>query len=639
MSILSNAGLLSGSAPDVEIPSSSSGYPHHHPGQNAFRTINIDGVSEFVPSGKPNSEGSRPLENGSTHGNNLQGSVYPNDQNFGSARFRDPQVFDHGQGRFAADFGYASGMSRGAGEANNRAFNTFGDEYDFESRQTIDIQGNNFSAPNFSGQYGDFARNNHPIDGRGRAGAVFTSDKSNELKVFNPAWSGHLSNSQPYEQQYFSHMNRNAFFSNKETPAYMNHDIRHGMYTPAFTPPSAPESQRSASGSGPSTGAPSLTIDSKPRGYDSNQARPQGRANAYPGYPSQVAHAYPTGYQTNGGYSDAYAANRMVNVMGPTSQEICDQREDPEKPISPFLKDFKANCKTKRYELKDVYGYIVEFSGDQHGSRFIQGKLETANSDEKEQVFAEVQENALQLMTDIFGNYVIQKLFEHGTQAQKKVLANQMKGRVLYLTTQVYGCRVVQKALEHVLTDQQAGMVRELEGHILPIVENQNGNHVIQKAIERVPGEHILFITDSLKGQIVRLAKHNYGCRVVQRMLEYGQTSVKRSILAELHTSVSSLIADTFGNYVVQHIIRHGEPADRARVVALVQQQLLFYSKHKFASNVVEAAIESAEETQRQEILRGLTGPDQEGHTPVYNLIRDQYGNYVIRKSSVFCKV
>ncbi len=88
---------------------------------------------------------------------------------------------------------------------------------------------------------------------------------------------------------------------------------------------------------------------------------------------------------------------------------------------------------------------MVEFSGDQHGSRFIQQKLETANSDEKDQIFREIQPNAMQLMTDVFGNYVIQKFFEHGNQSQKKILANVMKGRILSLSTQMYGCRVVQK--------------------------------------------------------------------------------------------------------------------------------------------------------------------------------------------------
>lgn len=113
---------------------------------------------------------------------------------------------------------------------------------------------------------------------------------------------------------------------------------------------------------------------------------------------------------------------------------------------SALLEEFRSNSKSnKRYELKDLYSYIVEFSGDQHGSRFIQSKLESANSDEKDQVFREVEPNAVQLMKDVFGNYVVQKFFEHGNQVQKKILGERMKGKMVELSVQVYACRVVQK--------------------------------------------------------------------------------------------------------------------------------------------------------------------------------------------------
>lgn len=94
---------------------------------------------------------------------------------------------------------------------------------------------------------------------------------------------------------------------------------------------------------------------------------------------------------------------------------------------------------------QDIYGFVVEFSCDQHGSRFIQQKLETANSDEKERVFQELRREAITLMKDVFGNYVVQKFFEHGDLIQKKILAHEMKGQVLELSTGMYGCRVVQK--------------------------------------------------------------------------------------------------------------------------------------------------------------------------------------------------
>ena len=299
---------------------------------------------------------------------------------------------------------------------------------------------------------------------------------------------------------------------------------------------------------------------------------------------------------------------------------------------SPLLEDFRMNGKTKKYELKDIYDHIVEFSGDQLGSRFIQHKLEVANSDEKDRVFNEIARDSRQLMTDVFGNYVIQKMFEHGSQSQKKVLANHMKGHVYALSTQTYGCRVVQKALEHILTDQQASLIKELDGCVLKVVENQNGNHVIQKAIERIPGEHVQFIVDAHRGHVHYLSKHAYGCRVIQRMLEHCQPRAKRQILDELHLNVGDLIQDAFGNYVVQHVIVNGEPQDRKPVIDKVQSRLLENAMHKFASNVVEKALDYAEADQCRAMLQTLTSRDENGQSQIIRLLGHEYGNYVIRE-------
>lgn len=299
---------------------------------------------------------------------------------------------------------------------------------------------------------------------------------------------------------------------------------------------------------------------------------------------------------------------------------------------SPLLEDFRQNYKTRQYELGDIYGHIVEFSGDPHGSRLIQQQLEVATGEEKEQVFREVIGEARQLMTDLFGNYVIQKMFEHGSQSQKKALANTMKGHVLALSTQMYGCRVVQKALEHVLTEQQASLVRELDGHVLRAVEDQNGNHVIQRAIEFVPGEHIQFIVDTHLEHMHYLSKHAYGCRVIQRLLEYCRPEPKRAVLNQLHGHIDDLIVDAFGNYVVQHIIVKGEVQDRRCVVERITSRLVENSMHKFASNVVEKALDYADDAQRRVMLSKLTAVDENGHSHVLTLLMHQYGNYVIRK-------
>ena len=435
---------------------------------------------------------------------------------------------------------------------------------------------------------------------------------------------------------------RSMSFDERGSPSPATSDRHQSLNSPFYsttaTPPTGPGSIRSGSGD--------ANANFETNGYvpvlDRQLRAPYQLEEQYTTpNPLRSRHPFSQPFEFNG-YATSLGLNPLASAYtaplfggaAPASFRYPSRELDPSQIIrSPILEDFRTNHKTnKRYELKDIYSHVVEFSGDQHGSRFIQQKLETANSDEKDQIFAEIQPNSLQLMTDVFGNYVIQKLFEHGNQAQKKVLANQMKGHVLPLSTQMYGCRVVQKALEYILTDQQASMVKELENHVLKCVKDQNGNHVIQKAIERVPAEHIQFIINAFTDQVQRLATHPYGCRVIQRMLEHFQEPAKQSVLRELYACVTTLITDQFGNYVIQHIIENGDAGDKQRIVAIVTSQLLTFSKHKFASNVVEKSIEFAEESQRVEILRQLTTPNEKGENPVLSLMRDQYGNYVIRK-------
>lgn len=308
--------------------------------------------------------------------------------------------------------------------------------------------------------------------------------------------------------------------------------------------------------------------------------------------------------------------------------------QSPETFMSKALFEYRANSKNnnRRFELKDIYDHVVEFSGDQHGSRFIQGKLESANSDEKDRVFKELQSDSLQLMQDVFGNYVIQKFFEHGDQTQKRILANRMKGHVLSLSLQMYGCRVVQKALEHVLTDQQAVLIKELEKDVIRCVRDQNGNHVIQKAIERVPLEHIQFIVDAFKNQVGSLTIHGYGCRVIQRLLEFVPDPARRPILDELHAEGSKFFTDQYGNYVAQHMIQHGTVEDRATVIELVTNDFLTFSKNKFTSNVVERCLIFGTDAQRQAIVNKVIEKNERGESNLMMLLRDNFGNYVIQK-------
>eukprot|EP01127_Copromyxa_protea_P013202 TRINITY_DN3529_c0_g1_i1.p1 TRINITY_DN3529_c0_g1~~TRINITY_DN3529_c0_g1_i1.p1 ORF type:complete len:901 (+),score=138.88 TRINITY_DN3529_c0_g1_i1:76-2703(+) len=309
---------------------------------------------------------------------------------------------------------------------------------------------------------------------------------------------------------------------------------------------------------------------------------------------------------------------------------------------STLLEEFRNSKNNRKFELKDVVDHFVEFSGDQHGSRFIQQKLEIATPAEKNMVFKEILPHSHSLMIDVFGNYVIQKFFDHGTQEQKRILADQLEGHVLELSLQMYGCRVIQKALEIISPEQQSLLVKELEGHVMKCIKDQNGNHVIQKVIEQVPPQLTQFIIDTFTNKVFSLATHPYGCRVIQRILEHhshrGAVSRQhvgppQQIVLELLSYTLHLIQDQYGNYVIQHLIVHGSTQDQDQVVNQLRGKVLQLSQHKFASNVVEKCVQYGTDEHRRWMIQEICA-DPNG---LEIMMKDQYANYVVQKILDVC--
>lgn len=150
------------------------------------------------------------------------------------------------------------------------------------------------------------------------------------------------------------------------------------------------------------------------------------------------------------------------------------------------------------------------------------------------------------------------------------------------------------------------------------------------------------------------LATHPYGCRVIQRMLEHCEDDARAGLLKELHSCTFTLVQDQYGNYVsvpkshlslsrvstdsafqvTQHVIEHGKPEDKRKIIQLVLDNFLMFSQHKFASNVVEKSIIYGDEEQRQSMVDTVCAKSEGplAQQPLQVLMRDQYGNYVVRK-------
>ncbi|XP_058756601.1 pumilio homolog 6, chloroplastic-like [Vicia villosa] len=361
----------------------------------------------------------------------------------------------------------------------------------------------------------------------------------------------------------------------------------------------------------------------------------------YPSSPlsSPVLSGYPEGSPgLSGGRNEMKpfpASGRNGGMLsGWHGQRSFDSAQDPK--IVNFLEELKSG-KGRRFELSDIIGHIVEFSADQHGSRFIQQKLESCGVEEKALVFKEVLPHASKLMTDVFGNYVIQKFFEYGNPEQRKELADKLAGQILPLSLQMYGCRVIQKALEVIEHEQKAQLVRELDGNIMRCVRDQNGNHVIQKCIESIPTQKIGFILSAFRGQVANLSMHPYGCRVIQRILEHCTDEVQcQFIVDEILESVCSLAQDQYGNYVTQHVLERGRPQERSQIISKLSGHVVQFSQHKFASNVVEKCLEYGDPSEREVFIVEIIGHDGQNDN-LLTMMKDQFANYVIQKVIDIC--
>uniref|UniRef100_A0A7N6AS34 PUM-HD domain-containing protein n=1 Tax=Anabas testudineus TaxID=64144 RepID=A0A7N6AS34_ANATE len=333
-------------------------------------------------------------------------------------------------------------------------------------------------------------------------------------------------------------------------------------------------------------------------------------------------------YRSTGGASSLFNSSSQ---LFPPSRPRYSRSDVMPSGRSRLLEDFRNN-RFPNLQLRDLPGHMVEFSQDQHGSRFIQQKLERATPAERQMVFGEILQAAYQLMTDVFGNYVIQKFFEFGSADQKLALATRIRGHVLPLALQMYGCRVIQKALESISSDQQSDIVRELDGHVLKCVKDQNGNHVVQKCIECVQPQALQFIIDAFQGQVFVLSTHPYGCRVIQRILEHCTQEQTLPILEELHQHSEQLGQDQYGNYVIQHVLEHGRPEDKSKIVAEVRGKVLVLSQHKFASNVVEKCVIHSSRAERALLIDEVCCQKDGPHSALYTMMKDQYANYVVQR-------
>ncbi|MGH0133096.1 UNVERIFIED_CONTAM: hypothetical protein FKN15_046017 [Acipenser sinensis] len=290
---------------------------------------------------------------------------------------------------------------------------------------------------------------------------------------------------------------------------------------------------------------------------------------------------------------------------------------------SRLLEDFRNN-RYPNLQLREIAGHIMEFSQDQHGSRFIQLKLERATPAERQLVFNEILQAAYQLMVDVFGNYVIQKFFEFGSLDQKLALAERIRGHVLSLALQMYGCRVIQKALEFIPSDQQ---VIAQQWSPTSTMESPPGESLAGPAV--VPHQYYgvtpwgVYPANLFQQQAAAAAAATNSAN--QQAASQNQQGQQQSeMVRELDGHVLKCVKDQNGNHVVQKCIECVQPHSLQFIIDAFKSQVFALSTHPYGCRVIQRILEHCLPEQTLSILEEL-------HQHTEQLVQDQYGNYVIQ--------
>jgi len=95
------------------------------------------------------------------------------------------------------------------------------------------------------------------------------------------------------------------------------------------------------------------------------------------------------------------------------------------------------------------------------------------------------------------------------------------------------------------------------------------------------------------------------------------------------------MLTDQYGNYVIQHVMESGILRHRSIVVHATRGRVQELSCHKFASNVMEKCVQNCTSEERNDII--VSELLLNGGAPIFGLVSDQYGNYVVQKLIDIC--
>ena len=304
-----------------------------------------------------------------------------------------------------------------------------------------------------------------------------------------------------------------------------------------------------------------------------------------------------------------------------------------------------VNGKTTQNEVTDdkyILDNLINLLKEQNKCRIVQEKLEERKNDSDfiQKFFINIEKALYDIINHQFGNYVIQKFFDIMVSQKNKTLItsffSKIQNELFKISVNSYGTRVFQKALEKLdesnyenfETEELNTIIQNLiDKHLFPLCLDKNGNHVFQKIIRLYPKTKNDFIYKQLNQSSIEICKLKQGATILQTALKYSNESQKSSLLHTILDDINTLVNDEYGNYIIQFILELKEKEFNEIIYNYLIKNSLSLSKKKFSSNVLDKSIIQDDELSIKLIKHMLDSK------VIPEMIKDQYGNYVIQKA------
>ena len=294
-----------------------------------------------------------------------------------------------------------------------------------------------------------------------------------------------------------------------------------------------------------------------------------------------------------------------------------------------------------RFQESNKKKYIPHYIKDKYLCKQMEEKLEMNKTNKLyiNNFYQEIKPTLINIIEHQYGNYLIQKLVEILIFQENKELFKSLflviDSRLYEISIHIYGTRFFQKTLEKlennynkIETDDLDQVFKNLiNNYLYKLCIDKNGNHVYQKIIKMFPKEKNDFLFDKLYDIALEISLLEQGVTIFQTAFEYTSKEQRDKICNKIIDNIKILINDQYGNYSIQKIFSLNDEKLDERIYKYITENLFELSKLKFSSNVIDKFICNSN-IYSFSLIKDMIDKDI-----IKNMIKHQYGNYVVQKA------